>query len=324
MNVSTGTIPDFAANRKLVETSKPLIDIENTSPTENDPRTTAEANSNLFSSEHTKITTGSRAQNSYNFDLMSLETTGTRVDDFSTPLQNTDMLLLGTSEFESNSNTHEIRQKSEKDRDHCSSDKLTSKSSVVSRETSRQNLQSSDKNSLIHETDKGKVIFNPTEGAGECKEENGSINRTNTTRPGISNSTNVDLLNWETLNTASCSIPLNSTQNAENLLPNTEEQNLNPPKVPPQNARPVNPNRTVQQVHQNPNSDLLTFQSSPHPQTLPGGLVLPTNSSATPRRPFPKDMKSESDGFDFIRKSKKSDAFSFINDEIQASKSKQK
>ena len=306
MNLSAGARPDFAVNRKLVEPTEPLIDIENTTaststvlensdfladtnesnskqnPTENDKQTNGEA-SNLFSSKHTNsevhanqfaLAASSETQNSNNFDLMSLETSETSILDFSTPLQARDLSLLESNELKSNLNVHDIGQEP-------------------------------DKRSLRQE---GRLLFNPRE---------------TTARPGVSWTNHVDVLNWKQSNSASSSSRTNSTQNIELL--NTEPQNPNPPKSLPQKASHINPNRTVQCIPQNQNSDLLSFQPEPRSQALPGGLALPTNSSsASPRRPFPKDMKSETDGFDFIRKSTKADAFSFINDEIQASKTKQK
>ena len=118
----------------------------------------------------------------------------------------------------------------------------------------------------------------------------------------------VDMFCVKTQNSASDQNRVASTQNADDLLVFSSHKS------------------TAQGLSQNTSSnrDLLSFQTEPRSQMLPGGLVLPSsNSYSGPRRPFPKDMKSEADGFDFIRKSKV-DAFSFINDEIQANKNKPK
>ena len=49
-----------------------------------------------------------------------------------------------------------------------------------------------------------------------------------------------------------------------------------------------------------------------------------TSSSCSERRPLPKDMKQEVDGFGFLRKSSKKDAFSFVSDEMEAKKTSSK
>ncbi|XP_028406595.1 uncharacterized protein LOC114529071 [Dendronephthya gigantea] len=121
-------------------------------------------------------------------------------------------------------------------------------------------------------------------------------------------SDNVDLFSVKTQNSG-------SNQNLETQTRNVDDLLILSTNKP-----------TTQDLSQNTtsNQDLLTFQTEPRSQALPGGLVLPSNNSSSgSRRPFPKDMKSETDGFDFIRKSR-ADAFSFINDEIQASKNKPK
>lgn len=72
------------------------------------------------------------------------------------------------------------------------------------------------------------------------------------------------------------------------------------------------------------NSNMPQLSQTSLRNTTYRGILPNTSSSFTGSgRLFPKDMKSETDGFDFVRKSK-SDAFSFIQDEILASKPKTK
>ena len=315
MSLSTGTRLDFAGNRKSLETSQPLIDIEHTNPAENGKRTTKKSNLSLLSSQQT---------NTKPNQFSAVTECGTRdfnqigSGDFSTSLQNRDVPLLETNAFKSSPHSHE----SEQDKEQYSSDTVRSKTSTKSRDSPPQNLdiaflKETDKNRLLQDTDKQRLIFNSTnETTGRYTEHSKDITRSKS-RSGLAESNNFDLLNCQ-----ASSSRVVSSQHSENLLLlDPKEQNHNPPLS--SSASHTNPDRTVQPIPQNLNSHLPRFQ--PNSQTLPGGLVLPTNSSSSsPRRPFPKDMKSESGGFDFIRKSTKSDAFSFINDEIQASKTKQK
>jgi hypothetical protein len=285
MSLSTGTRLDSADDRKYVETSQSLIDIEHTlNSAENDKKTTEKSNAGLLSSQQT-ITKATVNQFSHvtisggqHLDLLGAE-------EFSTPLQNKDLLLLETCDLKSNPNS-----------------RLQDLDPSV--------LQKPDKTRLVQDTDKEGITFNSTE--GKFVEHNNGYNRS-TACPGVSNSNNFDLLNCQ-------ASTLHNTESL--LLLDNGGQNGNPAKSLGLDTTPANANRTVQPIPPNgPHGHLLAYQ--PRYQALPGGLVLPTNPNG-PRRPFPKDMKSESAGFDFIRKSTKSDAFSFINDEIQASKTKQK
>ena len=309
MSLSTGTRHDFAANRKSLETSQPLIDIEHTNPAENEKKTTEKSNPSLLCSLQTNTETNQffpvTDYGAHDFNLIGTE-------DFSTSLQNRDLPLLETRGLKSSPHSHE----SEQDKDQYFSDTVRSKTSTKSGDSALQNLDIANKNRLVEDIDKERLIFNSTnETTGRYTEHNNDINRCET-RSGLAESNNFDLLNCQASRSRAV-----SSQNSENLLLlDSKEQNHNP--LLPSGASHTNPNGTVQPIPQNANSHLLRFQ--PRSQTLPGGLVLPTNSSSSsPRRPFPKDMKS-SGGFDFIRKSTKSDAFSFINDEIQANKTKQK
>ncbi|CAB4019091.1 Hypothetical predicted protein [Paramuricea clavata] len=306
MNLSAGARSDFAVYRKLVEPTEPLIDIENTTAStllENSDFSTTphtnESNSEQNPTENDKQTNG-KASN-----LLSSKHTNSEV--------HANQFTSTSSSETQNSNNFDLMSLETSDTSILDFSTPLQNSNLSSLESNelKSNLnvhdigQEPDKRTLRQE---GMLLFNPRE---------------TTARPGVSGTNNVDLLNWKQSNSTSSSSRTNSTQNIELL--NTEPQNPNPPKSLPQKASHINPNRTVQCIPQNQNSDLLSFQPEPRSQTLPGGLVLATNSSsASPRRPFPKDMKSETDGFDFIRKSTKADAFSFINDEIQASKTKQK
>ena len=309
MNISGGTRSDVSDNRKLVETSESLIDIERTPGTtllkesdlltmpdtrnsvlkqsscDNDKQGNETANMDLYSSEDTQSTIAatSSGQNSSNFDLMSLGLSGD-IHDFSTSGVTTNMSSCDSS-----------LQKFDTDL-----------------------LQETDKLMLTQGNDKRQIMLNPKEATGDRCEDD-------TIKSGIFNSHNMDSLNLRTSNTTSSSSRLNSSKSAEDLLSlNTQQQNAYSSQMLPQHSNHMLPQRTVPVMSQTPNNDLLNFQPQPRSQALPGGLVFPTNSSSAARRPFPKDMKSETDGFDFIRKSTRGDAFSFISDEIQASKAKPK
>lgn len=110
---------------------------------------------------------------------------------------------------------------------------------------------------------------------------------------------------------------------------NMNLQNVNSPNIG--NTREVKLNGVSPQsnLFQSSTTDLFSLQPSlpgAPLQSAQGGLVPITHVSPGPsgRRQFPKDMKQEANGFGFLQKSAKKDAFSFVSDEIAARKTKPK
>ena len=306
MNISAGARSDESDNRKVACES--LIDIEGTpdntllnepdSSTMPDTRNSALKQSDKQTNEVTSINLCSD-QSSSNFDLMSLELPG-GIHDFSTQ----GVPVLPANEVKSNLNAQKACKQSENK--YSSLDEVTTTEASCDFDNALQKAGGGTLNS--RRNDEPRNILNPKDETGKR-----GVNS------DVFNLNNIDSLNWRPLDNM-----LSSEENPENLLLNTQQQNAYPSQMLPQNSNHIFPQRTAPVTSETPHNNLLTFQAQPRAQTLPGSLVLPTSSSSTARRPFPKDMKAETDGFDFIRKSKRGDAFSFISDEIQASKTKPK
>lgn len=253
MNLSNGSNSIALGNRKLVETSEPLVCIENTANTTSP--------GSLTSYE---------AENSNNFNFVNLGTSS--VLDFATPTE--------TGELKSNTSSCAHKFTLETENVSCP-DGQTSTLNAKNPPHNFDLLQINGKGTIMQDFLDPQEVATPVRAVGN--ERNKAVN-----------CGELDLLNLT----------------HSSMTPNPTH---------------MYPNRTVLPTLQNPNDDLLCFNPESRTQALPGGLVLPMNtSSASQRRPFPKDMKSETGGFHFIRNSRKADAFSFINDEIQANKCKQK
>ena len=330
MNLSDGNKSNLSENCQPKEPGEPLINIRNTtnisslensnfSPVSNTngKGMNERMSSNSLSSKETNRNnsakqfdpaTHSTSQSSTSFDLMSLDPSGRDVNEFSTPPQNRDLLLLETNMSAAKENTHKIGKQSERN--------ISPNTSVNCDQSLLQNF------GVLRETGQessGKKLMKETT---RTNNENKSMITNTVGQRTALNSNNMDLLNWTQTNNASSAEFPDSTQNAERLLLSDTTQTFSgPTKGHPQN--PYHPQITAQGISQNANPDLLNFK--PRAQAPAGRLVPPTNtSSSTGRRPFPKDMKSEVGGFAFIRNSTRPDAFSFVNEEIQASKSKPK
>ena len=306
MNISVGARSDESDNRKVACES--LIDIEGTpdatllnesdSSTMPDTRNSALKQSDKQTNEVRNVNLYSD-QSSSNFDLMSLDLPG-GIRELSTQ----GVPVLPANEVKSNLNAQKVCKQSE--------DKYSSLDEITTNKAScdfdNGLLQEAEEETLnSRRNDELRNILNPKDETGQRGDNS-----------DVFNLNNIDSLNWRPLDNMS-----SSKQNPDLLL-NTQQQNAYPSQMLPQNSNHIFPQRTAPVTSETPHNNMLTFQTQPLAQTLPGSLVLPTSSSSTARRPFPKDMKSETDGFDFIRKSKRGDAFSFINDEIQASKTKPK
>ena len=134
-----------------------------------------------------------------------------------------------------------------------------------------------------------------------------------------------------------------STVNTQSMIVHTEQLNTNThnaqvkPRNTPQKSYNTDTNHELllSESHQLNvgNIDFITSVQPALPAEqstiIPRNLVSNKNTTAATarseeQRQFPKDMKSEEDGFAFLRKSSKKGAFSFVDDEMAASKVKQK
>ena len=326
----TGTSSNLGSSLPSVEVSHALIDLEGTadnSDVTSASKSHSDENSTCNDKERSRQTNVNTAQvsgaaSSNVFDLMSLDASEISNTKVPTLSPNKEVSFPDTKEVITKSNSHENGQRSDK-------------SMVTGRSVSELTAQSIKPTYVnpLNDFDVGKLpdtgkkgrILNSKEGSARVNGDSTAVNK-QTTYPSALSSNDFGALWPETRNTALAHQEASSTQNPESLLLLHSEQYQPGPFVSPQqNPRLLTAQRQALPPNAHNLQSLQPLTPAPRRQLLPRGLVPPTNTaSPNSRRPFPKDMKSEVDGFDFIRNSSKGDAFSFVNDEIQARKMKPK